>query len=189
MDEQLSAQDSYKLTAASVEETKLNQDITTEQKRALFQQIPEFQRQEEVRLNDLEASNEKRHVTLLKSIEELQNSFSEEDIEFFCNRASVSQEVELICNSILIIAEGPRHHEGRISIWSHFKNCFILSDWREQFFELDPEGHGRMTSFFIERKMKELKMIGFKRSQFSRDEPIADALLGKLFTMSIIFPI
>ena len=181
MEEQLSAQDSYKMSATSVEETKLNQETTSEQKSALFQQIPEFQRQVEIRQNDLQVSNEKRQATLLKSAEVLKTSFSEEDIELFCNRASVSQEVELICNSILIIAEGPRHHEGHISIWSHFKTCFILPDWREQFLAIDAEGHGRMTSFFIERKMKELRKIGFKRSQFSGDEPIADALLGKLF--------
>ena len=53
-----------------------------------------------------------------------------------------------------------------------------MPDWREQFLAIDAEGHGRMTSFFIERKMKELRKIGFKRSQFSVDEPIADALLG-----------
>lgn len=180
MDEQLSAQDSYKMSATNVEETKLNQETTSEQKAALFLQIPEFQRQVEIRQNDLQASNEKRQATLLKTAEILRTGFSEDDIEAFCNRVSVSQEVELICSSILIIAEGPRHHEGHTSIWGHFKSCFVLPDWREQFLAIDAEGHGRMTSFFIERKMKTLRQIGFKRSQFSIDEPIADAFLGKI---------
>ena len=166
------------MSATNVEETKLNQETTSEQKAALFLQIPEFQRQVEVRQNDLQASNEKRQATLLKSAEVLRTGISEEDIETFCNRATVPLEVELICNSILIIAEGPRHHEGHISIFNHFKTCFIMPDWRDQFLAIDAEGHGRMTSFFIERKMKELRKIGFKRSQFSVDEPIADALLG-----------
>ena len=178
MNEQLSAKDSYKTSATNVEETKLNQETTSEQKAALFLQIPEFQRQVEVRQNDLQASNEKRQATLLKSAEVLRTGISEEDIETFCNRASVPLEVELICNAILIIAEGPRHHEGQITIFNHFKTCFVMPDWREQFLAIDAEGHGRMTSFFIERKMKELRKIGFKRSQFSVDEPIADALLG-----------
>ena len=187
MDQQLSAQESYKTSDKNVEETKLNQETTSEQKAALFQQIPEFQRQVEIRQNDLQASTEKRQATLLKSAEVLKTSFSEEDIDVFCNRATVLQEVELICNSILIIAEGPRHHDGHISIWGHFKTCFILPDWREQFLAIDAEGHGRMTSFFIERKMKELRKIGFKRSQFSVDEPIADALLGKYFEFLLIY--
>ena len=79
-----------------------------------------------------------------------------------------------------LIAEGPRHHEGAASIWNHFKGCYILPDWRQQFLAIDAEGHGRMTSFFIERKMKELRKTGFKRAQFSIDEPIADCLLGKV---------
>ena len=54
MNEQVSAQDSYKLSATNVEETKLNQETTSEQKAALFLQIPEFQRQVEVRQNDLQ---------------------------------------------------------------------------------------------------------------------------------------
>ena len=57
------------MSATNVEETKLNQETTSEQKAALFLQIPEFQRQVEVRQNDLQASNEKRQATLLKSAE------------------------------------------------------------------------------------------------------------------------
>ena len=38
-------------------------------------------------------------------------------------------------------------------------------------------GHGRVTSFFIEKKLKELRRTGLKRSQLSQDQPVADCLL------------
>ena len=43
---------------------------------------------------------------------------------------------------------------------------------------IDAESHGRVTAFFIERKLKELRKIGLKRSQLSQEEPVADCLLG-----------
>jgi hypothetical protein len=48
---------------------------------------------------------------------------------------------------------------------------------RFQFFEIDPERHGKVTAFFIERKLLQLRRIGLKRAQLAED-PIADALLG-----------
>ena len=86
-----------------MEETKLNQETTSEQKLALSLQIPEFQRQVEVRHTDMQASNEKRHATLVKAREMLESGLSEDDIDQFCNRVGISQEIELICSSILII--------------------------------------------------------------------------------------
>ena len=50
-------------------------------------------------------------------------------------------------------------------------------DWRRQFLDIDPERHGKVTAFFIERKLHQLRRMGLKRAQLA-DDPIADALLG-----------
>ena len=71
-------------------------------------------------------------------------------------------------------------------IWSpfnilrlHFKSLFCEDEWRRQFLEIDPEHHGRVTAFFIERRLLQLRRMGLKRSQLA-DDPIADALLGEI---------
>ena len=59
----------------------------------------------------------------------------------------------------------------------HFKSLFVEDDWRRQFLEIDPERHGKVTAFFIERKLHQLRRMGLKRAQLA-DDPISDALLG-----------
>ena len=63
--------------------------------------------------------------------------------------------------------------------WSFCFSCFADPEWRDKFLGIDAESHGRVTAFFIERKLKELRKIGLKRSQLSQEEPVADCLLGK----------
>ena len=53
----------------------------------------------------------------------------------------------------------------------------VDEEWRRQFFEIDPERPGKVTSFLIERKMVSFRKMGLKRSQLAEDV-IADALLG-----------
>ena len=59
-------------------------------------------------------------------------------------------------------------------------SCFVDPEWRDKFLGIDAESHGRVTAFFIERKLKELRRTGLKRSQLSQEEPVADCLLGEL---------
>ena len=54
---------------------------------------------------------------------------------------------------------------------------FVEEDWRRQFLDIDPERHGKVTAFFIERKLLQLRRMGLKRVQLAED-PVADALLG-----------
>ncbi len=60
----------------------------------------------------------------------------------------------------------------------HFKSLFVEEEWRRQFLDIDPERHGKVTAFFIERKLLQLRRMGLKRAQLA-DDPVADALLGK----------
>ena len=62
----------------------------------------------------------------------------------------------------------------------HFKSLFCEEEWRRQFLEIDPEHHGRVTAFFIERRLLQLRRMGLKRAQLAADDPVADALLGKV---------
>ena len=62
-------------------------------------------------------------------------------------------------------------------VWNHFRGVFAQEELRQQFYSIDPESHGTVTSFFLERRMKELRKLGPKRSVLSKEEPIADALL------------
>ena len=58
-----------------------------------------------------------------------------------------------------------------ILLFQKFNNnkCFNSS--------IDPERHGLVTAFFLERRMKELRKLGLKRASLSKEEPFADALL------------
>lgn len=62
-------------------------------------------------------------------------------------------------------------------VWNHFRGAFAQDDWRQQFYSIDPERHGTVTAFFLERRMKELRKLGTKRSVLSKEDPIADSLL------------
>jgi hypothetical protein len=57
---------------------------------------------------------------------------------------------------------------------------FVEDEWRRQFLDIDPERHGKVSAFFIERKLLQLRRIGLKRAQLAED-PVADALLGKVW--------
>ena len=67
------------------ENTKLTLETTSEQKISLKRQIPDFQRQVDVRQHDLKASTEKRHAMYEKAVEMLQEKTPKE-IEKFCTR-------------------------------------------------------------------------------------------------------
>ena len=162
-----------------MESTKLTLETTSEQKTALKRQIPDFQRQVEVRKHDLQASTAKRHAGYEKALEMLKEHRSPKDVEKFCSRTTVSPEVEVICSAVLVITEGMKYPESGepMYVWNHFRGAFAQEEWRQQFFSIDPERHGTVTSFFLERRMKELRKLGPKRSVLSKEEPIADALL------------
>ena len=162
-----------------MESTKLTLETTSEQKTALKRQIPDFQRQVEVRKHDLQASTAKRHAGYEKALEMLKEHRSPKDVEKFSSRTTVSPEVEVICSAVLVITEGMKYPESGepMYVWNHFRGAFAQEEWRQQFFSIDPERHGTVTSFFLERRMKELRKLGPKRSVLSKEEPIADALL------------
>lgn len=161
-----------------MESTKLTLETTIEQKTALKRQIPDFQRQVEVRKHDLQSSTAKRHTIYEKAMEMLKEKPAK-DIEKFCSRTVVSPEVEVICSAVLVITEGMKYPETGepMYVWNHFRAAFGQDEWRQQFYSIDPESHGTVTSFFLERRMKELRKLGPKRSVMSKEEPIADALL------------
>ena len=161
-----------------MESTKLTLETTIEQKTSLKRQIPDFQRQVEVRKHDLQASTAKRHAVFEKALEILKEK-TPKDIERFCSRASVTPEVEVICSAILVITEGMKYPESGepMYVWNHFRGVYVQDDWRDQFYSIDPERHGTVTAFFLERRMKELRKLGIKRSITAKEEPIADALL------------
>ncbi len=157
----------------------LTLETTSEQRTSLGRQIPDFQRQVEVRQNDLQMSNQKRHAVYEKAVEVLQEKTVKE-IEKFCSRSSAAQEVEVICSAVLVITEGIKYPESGGDpgfIWNHFKSAFVQEDWRQQFYQIDPESHGTVTSFFLERRFKELRKLGLKRANLAKEEPLADALL------------
>lgn len=83
-----------------MEGTKLTLETTSEQKTALKRQIPDFQRQVEVRKHDLQTSTQKRHTIYEKALEMLKEK-SVKDIEKFCSRSIVTAEVEVICSAVL----------------------------------------------------------------------------------------
>ena len=161
-----------------MENTKLTLETTSEQKISLKRQIPDFQRQLDVRQHDLTASTQKRHAIYEKAVEDLQEK-SAKEIEKFCSRITVPPEVEVTCSAILVITEGMKYPESGepMYVWNHFRAAYIQEEYRQQFFSIDPERHGLVTAFFLERRMKELRKLGLKRSQFAKDEPFADALL------------
>ena len=161
-----------------MESTKLTLETTMEQKTALKRQIPDFQRQVEVRKHDLTASTAKRHTVYDKALEVLKDK-SGKDIEKFSSRLSVSPEVEVICSAVLVITEGMKYPESGepMYVWNHFRSAFAQEEWRVQFYSIDPERHGTVTAFFLERRMKEFRKLGPKRATLAKEEPIADALL------------
>ena len=161
-----------------MESTKLTLETTMEQKTALKRQIPDFQRQVEVRKHDLTASTAKRHTVYDKALEILKDK-SGKDIEKFTSRLSVSPEVEVICSAVLVITEGMKYPESGepMYVWNHFRSAFAQEEWRVQFYSIDPERHGTVTAFFLERRMKEFRKLGPKRATLAKEEPIADALL------------
>ena len=117
------------------ENTKLTLETTSEQKISLKRQIPDFQRQVDVRQHDLKASTEKRHAMYEKAVEMLQEKTPKE-IEKFCTRISVPPEVEVICSAILVITEGMKYPESGepMNVWNHFRAAYIQDDYRKQFF-------------------------------------------------------
>lgn len=112
-------------------------------KTSLKRQIPDFQRQVDVRQNDLTASSQKRHAIYEKAVEDLNEKTSKE-IEKFCTRINVPAEVEVICSAILVITEGMKYPESGepMYVWNHFRAAYIQEEWRKQFFSIDPERHG-----------------------------------------------
>ena len=104
--EELAANQKQKTQMAEdTESTKLTLETTTEQKTALKRQIPDFQRQVEVRKHDLSASTAKRHTVYDRALEVLKDK-PPKDIEKFCSRMTVPPEVEVICSAVLVITEG-----------------------------------------------------------------------------------
>ena len=177
--EELAANQKQKTQMAEdTESTKLTLETTTEQKTALKRQIPDFQRQVEVRKHDLTASTAKRHTVYDKALEVLRDK-PPKDIEKFCSRMTVPPEVEVICSAVLVITEGMKYPESGepMYVWNHFRSAFAQEDWRTQFYSNDPERHGTVTAFFLERRMKEFRKLGPKRATMAKEEPIADALL------------
>jgi flagellar biosynthesis GTPase FlhF/predicted nucleic acid-binding Zn-ribbon protein len=179
IDRELSTdQERHRKMAEDVESTKLNLETTSEQKTSLSRQIPDFNRQVDVRKHDLQVSSQKRHAVYDKAVEVLREK-STKDIEKFCSRQSVSTEVEVICSAILVITEGMKYPESgeAMYVWNNFRGAFVQEDWRQQFYSIDPERHGTVTAFFLERRLKELRKLGLKRAQLAKEEPIADALI------------
>ncbi len=178
MDDLNSNQQKKNQMTEDMESTKLTLETTTEQKTALKRQIPDFQRQVEVRKHDLQASTTKRHAMYEKALEMLKEK-APKDIEKFCSRSVVVPEVEVICSAVLVITEGMKYPETGepMYVWNHFRGAFAQDDWRQQFYSIDPERHGTVTAFFLERRMKELRKLGFKRAVLAKEEPIADSLL------------
>ena len=125
------------------ENTKLTLESTSQQKTSVERQIPDFQRQVDVRQNDLTASSQKRHAIYEKAVEDLNEKTSKE-IEKFCTRINVPAEVEVICSAILVITEGMKYPESGepMYVWNHFRQLYIQEEWRKQFFSIDPERHG-----------------------------------------------
>lgn len=118
-----------------MESTKLTLETTMEQKTALKRQIPDFQRQVEVRKHDLSASTAKRHTVYDRALEVLKDK-SAKDIEKFTSRLSVSPEVEVICSAVLVITEGMKYPESGepMYVWNHFRSAFAQEEWRTQFY-------------------------------------------------------
>ena len=110
MDELTQNQQKKTQMMEDMESTKLTLETTSEQKTALKRQIPDFQRQVEVRKNDLQASTSKRHAGYEKALEMLREHKSPKDVEKFCSRTTVSPEVEVICSAVLVITEGVIYH-------------------------------------------------------------------------------